>query len=118
VTPVSGEDAAMQRARDIGWTAFAGLCTIFGLLAALGVVVAVARRDWFLAATAPLYALGAYWLAAGAWLRTTRGADDLGEPPPPPPALSRAWAQRYVAGAAACALACGVAFLVQFIQTR
>jgi hypothetical protein len=97
---------------------FAGLASVLAFLSAVGVLVLLARRDVLYAAGAAMQVLGFYWFAAGAWLRTTRGKPDLGEPPPGPPALSTAWARRYVIGAATCGLACCVALLVQFIQAR
>ena len=107
-----------MRLRDVGWLVFAGVCTVFGLVAALGIIGAVIQRRWLLAATAPLYVLGAYWLAAGAWLRTEQGKENLGAPPPGPPQLSARRATVLIALAAACALACAIALGGQWIATR
>lgn len=109
---------AVERFRDVGWLVFAGVWTVFGVLESLGMLVELRRHHWFIAATVPLFVLGSYWLAAGAWLRTTRGKDDLHTSPPAAPVLSPTAARRYIAGAIACVVACGGALLLQFIQTR
>jgi hypothetical protein len=107
-----------MRVRDLGWLAFAGLWSVFGVLAALGMLVAVAGLDWLRALEAPLYALGAYWFAAGAWLRTERGRQGLGTPPPAPPTITTARARGYIALAAVCVLACAIALGGQWLATR
>jgi len=107
-----------MRLRDGGWLVFAGFWTLAAVFSLALMVGEVIHREWFAAATVPLVVLAEYWLAAGAWLRTERGQQDLGDPPPQPPALSAARARVFVALAAVCALACAVALGGQWIATR
>jgi hypothetical protein len=107
-----------MRVRDLGWLAFAGLWSVFGLVAALGLLVAINVSAWLRVVEAPLYALGAYWFAAGAWLRTERGRQGLGTPPPAPPTITTARARGYIAVAGACVLACAIALGGQWLATR
>ncbi|MEO7556821.1 MAG: hypothetical protein ABIV94_09515 [Acidimicrobiales bacterium] len=78
----------------------------------MGLVV-VAFRQWSSAADLAVVALGAYWFAAGAWLRTPWGNVATRTPPPGPPELSDRHAALYAITALACVITCAVALAGQ-----
>ena len=106
-----------RTARDLGWC---GLILVMGVLAACSVAVLVGslrRGDWFALVRTPCTLLFAYWMAVGAWRRTSWGlvvvdVTDAG------PTLSATHTRRMVLLAAACPVALAFALGVQVVLGR
>lgn len=63
-----------SRGRDIAWAVLIVAMVPYGLGAAVGVAVNAARGNWFEVVLSALWLPFAYWVAVGAWRRTSWGA--------------------------------------------
>src|SRR4051794_35929393 len=63
----------MAQARNLGWCLLAGLMGLNAGLSVVGGVLALAAGHWLALAYGPAGVLFGYWMAVGAWRRTTWG---------------------------------------------
>lgn len=63
-----------SRGRDIAWSVLIVAMALYALGSVVGVAVNAARGDWFETVLSVLWLPFSYWMAVGAWRRTSWAA--------------------------------------------
>lgn len=107
----------MATARNLGWCLLAGLMSLNAGLSVVGGILALAAGDWLGVVYGPAGVIFGYWMAVGAWRRTTWGlvtvdTESLGS------ILDEAHSRRLILAAAAVPVVLTFALGVQVVAGR
>lgn len=107
----------MATARNLGWCVLAGLMGLNAVLSLVGGILALAAGHWLALVYGPGGVLFGYWMAVGAWRRTTWGrvtvdTDALGA------VLDETHSRRLILAAATVPVVLALALALQVVAGR